>query len=191
MAQWLNADFFRNLRYLTPHFITPDISVASINDVDWQSLRKKGIEGILFDADQTLVEYHGDSIHPSVAQTYEELRNMFEGKMAILSNYAGNKVDDRKENRRKILEANLGIPVIQSGEKKPNPRAYLEACRQLGVDPKRAAMVGDRLLTDIMGAKIAKMGVAIHVSPFTPEKDPWYTKVSREAEQSLFRLYHT
>ncbi len=192
MAQSLNFDFLKYSPYLLrPSFIMPDIHANSINEVDWSVVRVRGVEGIIFDADQTLVEYNQDTIHPAISGVYGLLKDMFEDKMVVLSNYAGNKADDAHSGRGKRLESNLGIPVINSSVKKPNPIAYFEALRRIGVQPQHAAMVGDRLSTDIMGARIANLNTAILVSPFAPQRDPWYTQVTRGAEQALFRLYTT
>jgi putative hydrolase of the HAD superfamily len=39
------------------------------------------------------------------------------------------------------------------GVKKPHPKIYMKALRKLGVKPEEAVMVGDRLYSDIYGAK--------------------------------------
>ncbi|OUE21644.1 Pyrimidine 5'-nucleotidase YjjG [Clavibacter michiganensis] len=65
---------------------------------------------------------------------------------------------ERSQQEPKILSAGLTdrlSPVVCSGDlgfTKPDPRIFLLACRDAGVDPADAVMVGDRLRTDAVGA---------------------------------------
>jgi putative hydrolase of the HAD superfamily len=65
---------------------------------------------------------------------------------------------ERSQQEPKIAAAGLTdrlSPVVCSGDldfTKPDPRIFLLACREAGVDPADAVMVGDRLRTDALGA---------------------------------------
>ena len=65
---------------------------------------------------------------------------------------------ERSQQEPKITAAGLTdrlSPVVCSGDldfTKPDPRIFLLACREAGVDPADAVMVGDRLRTDALGA---------------------------------------
>jgi putative hydrolase of the HAD superfamily len=65
---------------------------------------------------------------------------------------------ERSQQEPKITAAGLTdrlSPVICSGDldfTKPDPRIFLLACREAGVRPADAVMVGDRLRTDALGA---------------------------------------
>ncbi|WP_317231939.1 HAD family hydrolase [Clavibacter capsici] len=65
---------------------------------------------------------------------------------------------ERSQQEPKIAAAGLTdrlSPVVCSGDlafTKPDPRIFLLACREAGVEPADAVMVGDRLRTDAVGA---------------------------------------
>ena len=60
----------------------------------------------------------------------------------------------------KLAQTGLGdVPVLVAvdtlGFGKPDPRAFVEACRRLGTEPSRTAYVGDELEVDALGAAAA------------------------------------
>lgn len=65
-----------------------------------------------------------------------------------------------------ILSSRVGI-------RKPNPQIYLDAARQIGVEPARCAYVGDNPVRDVQGAQEAGYGmIIILVEPDTLRKEP-------------------
>ncbi len=57
--------------------------------------------------------------------------------------------------------------------RKPNPKIYLDAASQIGVEPSRCAYVGDNPIRDVQGAQLAGFGmVIIFVEPDTLKKEP-------------------
>lgn len=64
------------------------------------------------------------------------------------------------------------------GVGKPDPRAFLEACRRLGTRPPRTAYVGDDLRTDPLGAADAGMPSAWLVRDGAP--DAWEARLASE-----------
>ncbi|MBP2457647.1 putative hydrolase of the HAD superfamily [Clavibacter michiganensis] len=71
---------------------------------------------------------------------------------------------ERSQQEPKIAAAGLTdrlSPVICSGDldfAKPDPRIFLLACKEAGVEPAEAVMVGDRLRTDALGGADAGLG---------------------------------
>ncbi|MFT2689708.1 HAD family hydrolase [Clavibacter zhangzhiyongii] len=66
-------------------------------------------------------------------------------------------------------------PVVCSGDlefTKPDPRIFLLACGEAGVDPADAVMVGDRLRTDALGAADAGLAGGIWLDPDAGSADP-------------------
>lgn len=71
--------------------------------------------------------------------------------------------NNRSTRRVETFCAQLGIPYVGHAGK-PSPRGYRQAMDQAGVSPARTAMLGDKLLTDVLGAK--RSGVrALMVEP--------------------------
>ena len=59
------------------------------------------------------------------------------------------------------------------GRRKPGPEIYLEAARQLGVDPARSVYVGDNPSRDILGTRLAGFAMTILLlEPDTLAKEP-------------------
>lgn len=59
------------------------------------------------------------------------------------------------------------------GRRKPGPEIYLEAARQLGVDPARSVYVGDNPSRDILGTRLAGFAMTIILmEPDTLAKEP-------------------
>lgn len=72
--------------------------------------------------------------------------------VAILTN--GDQRAQEEKVRRTGL-ASYGVPVLASSSlpaAKPDPRAFLAACRSLGVAPEATLMVGDSVRHDVRGA---------------------------------------
>ncbi|MBN1934579.1 MAG: HAD family hydrolase [Anaerolineae bacterium] len=61
----------------------------------------------------------------------------------------------------------------KAGIRKPNPQIYLDAARQIGVEPARCVYVGDNPVRDVQGAQWAGYGMMIIlVEPDTLKKEP-------------------
>jgi putative hydrolase of the HAD superfamily len=85
------------------------------------------------------------------------------------------------------------VPVLVAvdtlGFGKPDPRAFVEACRRLGTEPSRTAYVGDELEVDAMGAATAGLvGVWID-RPATRRGGAWAEDemVARDAGVDVIR----
>jgi HAD superfamily hydrolase (TIGR01662 family) len=65
-----------------------------------------------------------------------------------------------------ILSSKVGV-------RKPGPEIYLEAARQIEVEPSRCAYVGDNPSRDVVGARLAEYGKMIIINePDTLAKEP-------------------
>lgn len=59
------------------------------------------------------------------------------------------------------------------GYRKPNPEIYWEAARRIGVEPAKCAYVGDNLVRDVEGTRLAGFGMMIiFYEPATAAKEP-------------------
>ena len=189
MVQWLNVDFFRYaLSIFDPELVRPHFHVRDISEIDERALEYLGIKINLFDLDNTVVEpYECECL---AEEKLESLKRDFDCR--ALSNHAGVISDDKEQRFRKI-EQNLGIKVVKSDCKKPNPKAFENA---LADDAEnrilqvygRTAMTGDRLFTDVLGANNFGL-LSILVDPLRPDLDKWYVKYSRISERALYRVY--
>lgn len=158
--------------------MTPDLEIKSVLEINPDFLEKKGIKALIFDVDNTLARYCGTSVDSSIAENFSELTRRF--KSCILSNTT--------PERRAQLEDMFGLPVVQSTGRKPFPNPFYEALSYLGTEPARIGMIGDRLLTDIAGAK--KMGMfTVKVGPLKRFSEPVPHMVVRGFESLVLRFY--
>ena len=160
--------------------IRPDQQVESIAEIDARALYDRGIRAIAFDADQTLCRYHGAGIHDRLLMNIEVMRGLFADRLCIISNCT--------DKRREELIERFPLCVVPVRKRKPSPDPYREAERHFDIPPEQWAFVGDRILTDIVGANRAGWH-SILVPPLAPETDPWFIAMARSYERLLWRAY--
>lgn len=121
--------------------LCPKIQADSILDLDLELLEKSGIKGIIFDLDNTLVEWKKDTLTPEVVDLVSRLKD--KGfKLCILSNAL--------EHRVEVVAQTLKIPYV-SRAVKPRKSPFRKALEIMGTEPSETAIVGDQLFTDILG----------------------------------------
>jgi len=146
-----------------PFSLIPDRVFRRFTDVTPQFLVQQGIRLLLCDLDYTLAPR-------SVARPDGELRAWLEAcrqagiTVMILSN-------NRSSKRVETFCGELGIRYVGHAGK-PGVGGYREAMERAGVDRGHTAMLGDKLLTDVLGAR--RSGVlALMVEPLGGPVGPW------------------
>lgn len=155
-------------------FLLPNEFVTSIFEVTPEKLANLGIKGIITDLDNTLVEWDR-------ADATEELVAWFD-----MMREAGIKViiaSNNNEQRVRTFAEPHGIPFIYRA-KKPLGKAYYDAMVKLRLNRDEVAMLGDQLLTDVMGAKRQKIYTFL-VRPVA-DSDGLVTKFNRFVERRVY-----
>ncbi|MBV8355380.1 MAG: YqeG family HAD IIIA-type phosphatase, partial [Candidatus Eremiobacteraeota bacterium] len=148
---------------------------AGIAQISLEQLHEADIDGIIVDLDNTLVAYRGASIAPEVvAWVTAALERGF--KVALVSNNFAERVA--------AIGTQLGVPTVPSAMK-PLPFGFLRAVRVLHTQRSRTVVVGDQLLTDVVGAKLAGLR-SILTEPIS-ERGFVTTRVMRVIERALLR----
>lgn len=156
----------------------PKTYLDKITDINLKFLKENNIKGILIDIDNTLITC--DNI---VIDNLEEWANMLKNnkiKVCILSNT--NKKEKAKE-MAKILNAEYYIYFA----KKPLKFGFNKAKKILNLPSENIAVVGDQVLTDILGANRSNM-YSILVKPLK-EKDIFITRFNRIIERKILKKY--
>jgi len=169
MVQSINTKALLTLASVArrPYLASPHIHVATISDVNYQSMRDHcGIKAVIFDKDNTLTAPYANEIHVRAALGLKNALDVFgHDNVAILSNSAGTKDDKDYEDAIKI-EQEMGVNVIRHDDKKPG--GMEEVMRHFegnGIeDASQLCMVGDRLLTDIVFGNLYGM-LTVHCLP--------------------------
>lgn len=126
---------------------SPTAAVDRVTDITPELLKSLGIKAVLLDVDNTLAEYGSQnplegSVEWSRAMTQAGIKTI------ILSNNFKERVEP--------FAAKYGIPFL-CFSLKPLPFAYWRAARILGAKRREAAVVGDQVFTDVIGANLAGM----------------------------------
>jgi len=127
--------------------LKPDYNIESIYDIDTKELKNKGIKGIFFDLDSTVMKSKSGEFTQKTKEFLDELSKDF--KIAIISN------NYNKTYIEKVCSA-CTIKVYPEA-KKPETEIMKSALEDLELKPSETAMVGDRPLTDILAGKRAGM----------------------------------
>ncbi len=152
--------------------IKPDYNLESIYDIDVNELKSKGIKGIFFDLDSTVMQSKTGKFTKKTLDFLNKLQEDF--KVAIISN------NHKKGYIDKVQKVS---PVkVYGNARKPDVKILKFACFEMGLEVKEVAMVGDRPLTDILAGK--KVGMkTILVDSISKDQEGILTRFVRFLER--------
>lgn len=164
-----------SLRPFSPH-----ATLEGLPDVDLHALKTAGKELILLDVDNTLMPWKTEDIPDVTLAWVDQARNLgFD--LCILSN-------TRHPERLHRISEKLSIPYIRD-KFKPSTRMYLLALEKFKKEKDQAVMVGDQLLTDVLGAN--RSGIdALWVRPLHRKEFVGTRFISRNIELMVGVLLH-
>ena len=148
--------------------IKPDYILESIYDIDKNELKSKGIKGIFFDLDSTVMQSKTGKFTKKTLDFLEDLKQDF--KVAIISN------NHKKGYIDKVQKIS---PVkVYGNARKPDVKVLKIAWLEI----KEVVMVGDRPLTDILAGK--KIGMkTILVDSISKDEEGILTRFVRFLER--------
>jgi HAD superfamily phosphatase (TIGR01668 family) len=151
--------------------LQPAETTETIFDIDYERLRESGKRTLLFDLDNTLGR-RGMRHLPEYVSDF--LRSLLDRGFAV------GIITNRRRNADAPAVRTLSalMPVIHAAGK-PRRRGFLDLLDRLGGAPEDAVMIGDRRLTDILGAN--RLGIHSILVRSTRHRDP---RVKREAPVS-------
>ncbi len=164
-------------RRLVPWAFFPDEEASSIFEVDYGSLQESEKEAVLFDLDNTIARWGEDDLSEKVIGLLDEIVGLG-FKVGILTN--------SKKKKVKSFVESLPYPC-QFNAQKPRRKNFFSLLDRMEVEPSRAVMVGDQLLTDVLGANRAGL-YSIRVEPIERGREFSFTAVNRLIEDLLFSL---
>lgn len=155
----------------------PNQYVPSLFEINTADLKERGIKGILFDLDNTIIPWDLREVNSQVKNWLAGLQD--QGfKLCIVSN----------NNRQRVAEqaVALNIPAIHKAGK-PRLRSIRQAMDLIGTKTEDTALVGDQVFTDIFGGN--RLGLhTILVVPLAG-KEFIGTKVNRQLEKVVLYRY--
>ena len=125
---------------LLPRLITDELT-----DLSPELLKNYGIRLLMMDFDNTIVPYT-TNIPTEKMERWLQMMLASDIPICVVSN--------SRNDRVKIFCGKYGISVITRA-KKPGTRGIRECLEKFGVPAKEAALVGDQIFTDTLGANNA------------------------------------
>ena len=155
----------------------PNEYLNSVKEINLEMLNKNNIQGLILDIDNTLLDF--DRKIPEGVE--EWLKNLKNGgiRCCILSN--SNKLD-----KIQYVAKKLDLPYIYFA-KKPLKIGFKKAMKILNLKEENIAVVGDQILTDVIGANRMHM-FSILVKPIK-EKDYLLTRIKRPIEKKIINKF--
>lgn len=158
--------------------LVPDFVFDKYSDVTVEFLKEHNIKALLSDVDNTLSPYEHDVPNKEVLSWIENLRQ--NGiKIALVSNNNYERLNKYNENMKLVAFADAG---------KPSRKCYFKAAKELGVDIKECAVLGDQLLTDCWSARRVKIPCII-VPPINDKRDLFH-RFKRALEKPFMYIYN-
>lgn len=143
MRPWQSGTFDRERISPVWHPFLPTQAIDSIHSIDLQVLHETGKRLLLLDVDNTLVVWQSEDLSEEVYHWIQEAKRLG-FLVCILSN------TNRVERLQRIC-SHLGVDYIR-GRMKPSRVMYRLALVKYQVHANQAIMVGDQLMTDVLGA---------------------------------------
>ena len=158
------------------HFL-PDQHVKSIFEIQPESLKEKGVKGIITDLDNTLVEWDRPNATPKLIEWFDNMRR-HEILVTIVSN--------NNEKRVRAFSDPLQIPFIFQA-RKPMTRAFNKALKQMGLRKEETVVIGDQLLTDVLGGNRSGFHTVLVVP--VAQTDGFVTRFNRKVERRILNWF--
>lgn len=155
----------------------PNQYVKSILDIQPTTLKEKGVKAIITDLDNTLVEWDRPEATPQVIDWFEKMKQN-QIQVTIVSN--------NKEARVKAFSEPLKIPFIYRA-KKPMSYAFFQAAKRMNVKKEETVVIGDQLLTDILGGNRSGFHTILVVP--VAQNDGLATKFNRFTERRIMNWF--
>lgn len=155
----------------------PKLYLKNVKEITIELLKTNNLKALILDVDNTLIDYEKNILEGAKQWATNLKENGI--KLCIVSN------SNHKEKVEKVAKT-LEIPYIYFA-KKPSKKGLKRAQNLLEVKSEEIGVVGDQILTDIIGANRCKM-FPILVKPIT-EKDIFITKIKRPFEKIIIKKY--
>lgn len=159
-------------------FVTPDYYLSSYRKLDGEMLIKKGIKVLICDIDNTLVA-HDEALPDASAKEF--IHRMLQCGLDVI--LISNNVEERVATFAQGLDDEVKYYPFA---KKPLKHTYKKMLKEQGYKASEAAVIGDQLLTDVIGAK--RMHFYTILTCPVAQKDLTCTKINRVFENMIYKI---
>jgi uncharacterized protein len=156
----------------------PNDYVKSVYDITPEFLMERNIKGIITDLDNTLVEWDRPLATPELIHWFKQMQDV--GIQIVI-------VSNNNEKRVHEFASPINIPFVYKAQK-PLGKSYKKALSILNLQKEETVVVGDQLLTDILGGN--KSGFhTILVVPVV-QTDSRVTRFNRMIERRILKSFN-
>lgn len=157
-------------------FLKPDYNVEKLEDINFDELKQKGKNVLLFDLDSTVMPSKSGEYLPKTTELLQKLKKDF--VIAVLSN------NTNPEYIKKVRSISDFAVVSHAG--KPCTKALFEYLDRVGKKAEETVLIGDRPLTDILCGKNANI-TTILVDSITKDTEHKIVRFVRWLERLTIR----
>ena len=129
-----------------PFSFLPGLMAEKTTDITPELLRSRGIKLLMLDFDNTIVPYTTTVPAEEMENWLKTMNTLPDIRLCIVSNSHNDRVPKFCRER--------GIDVITHA-KKPFPKGINECLEKYGIPASQAALIGDQIYTDTLGANNA------------------------------------
>ncbi|WP_334330971.1 YqeG family HAD IIIA-type phosphatase [Candidatus Phytoplasma prunorum] len=147
----------------------PDFYFDNIFKIPYDLFLSQGFKGIFFDLDNTLMSYSDNNLNNFTKKFLKKIKKNFQ--IVILSNAS-------KKKLKKICNNDFLYVYLNFFYKKPSVFGFKRALELINLPFNKVLMVGDQLVTDVLGASKMKIKTIL-VKPINREKEFLFTKFKR------------
>lgn len=141
----------------------PERVFSDYGGISPEYLARRGIRLLLCDLDYTLAPKSQGEPDQRLRRWLEEMAQGGITVMILSNNRSGKRVND--------FCRTLGIDYVGHAQK-PSPKGLRRAMARAGVTERETAMLGDKLLTDVLAANLSGV-TALMVEPVGGAVTPW------------------
>lgn len=154
----------------------PEKYFARLSDVDLKKdITSQGYENILLDVDNTILTRDTSTVPIDVKRWIIKAKD--KGiKICLISN-------DWHQNVIGVAK-DLELPIVVKSLK-PLPHAFFRALKKIGANKKNTIMIGDQLMTDVLGAHL--VGLKCYLLCPLVKADLKHTLILRKFEKLILR----
>jgi HAD superfamily phosphatase (TIGR01668 family) len=156
---------------------------GTVDQLDLKKLKADGIKGLILDLDNTIMRPRKGIFCEIVAPWLQEAK--VQGlKLIIVTNNTNEKYLSSLEE----LLGQLELPmIIKAG--KPKPHKLEEALAKLNLPASQVCIVGDRVLTDVLGGERVSIKTALVEPLLGKEENPLFRLLRRIEKICLHPSY--
>ena len=129
-----------------PFSLLPKLTTDALTDVTPELLTQRGVKLLMLDFDNTIVPYTTSSPTPKMTSWLQTMNAREDIQVCIVSNSHNSRVPEFCQK--------YGLDCITHA-KKPFSKGIQECLAKYGIPASQAALVGDQIYTDVLGANCA------------------------------------